>query len=180
MLQKIKGMVTVLAIAGLAVLPALAAARGAGHGPHGDGPERMAEFLGLSDEQKATWTQAHEEFRTALEPAMEAQREAADKLHKLLEADQPEALAVGKLVVAMHQQRKQLDQQHEALKQRLRATLTQEQQVKFDAAHALHGGRGAGHGPGHGFGPGLGRGRFFPGPGGPQGPRGARPQDRPF
>lgn len=169
---------------GLAAQP-VRGAEGAGdaggrraRGPH---PERMAELLGLTDEQRASWEQLREEFHAALEPLVEQQRAAADKLHQALASEQPDALSVGKLVIALHQQRKQTEQQHEALQQRLRATLSPEQQAKFDVAQALrprgHGERGFGPGgPGFGpamFGPGHSRGPR----GGGQGPgRGARPQ----
>ncbi len=164
------GMAAVVVGASLAAWPARAVDGSGGrrgHGPHGPGPERVTEFLGLTDEQKASWDQMREEFHAALEPLVEQQRASADKLRQALEAEQPDPLAVGKLVVSMHQQRKQTETQHEALQQRLRATLTPEQQVKFDAAQALSPHPGLGDfGLGRGFGP-----RMFA-PGHPRGPRG--------
>jgi Spy/CpxP family protein refolding chaperone len=170
-----KSVALVLMGLGRATQPARAAESGSDvsgrreRGPHGMGPERMVELLGLTDEQRASWQQMREEFHAALEPLFEQQRAAAEKLQQALASEQPDALTVGKLVIALHQQRRQTEQQHEALQQRLRATLSPEQQVKFDVAQALrpHGRADRGFGPG---GPGFGPGTF--GPGHPRGPRG--------
>jgi len=151
--------------AATAALPADAAGRRAMRGPHGPGSDRLATFLGLTDEQKATWEQMHQEFRESMRATFEQQRPNVEKLRAALDADQPDAAAVGRMVLAMHQQRKQMEKQHEAFQQRLRATLTPEQQVKFDAFQAL---RPARKGPGHG---GFGLGMLAPhGPGAPDGP----------
>ncbi len=153
------------------------AAGAGGPGRHGHGPGCAAEVLGLSAEQKATWQQLHEELRAALEPAHEQRQEDARKLHEALDAEQPDPAQIGRLMIAMHRQHKQAEQQHEALRARVRATLTPEQQVKFDAMRELcpHGG----HGP-QGFGPGF----FMPGPRGPRcmddPPCGASPRDSSF
>ena len=172
---------------GLALQPMVAAARAGRpeHARHFDGG-RVAEFLGLSDEQRASWTQLHEEFRAALKPGFEQQRETARKLHEALQSEAPDAQEVGKLAIALSRHHKQVEKQHEALQQRLRALLTPEQQAKFDAAHALRPRRGFGHGAGHGFGPFGGFGPHLPPPPDGEGdgpgfvPRGERPQDPGF
>lgn len=168
------GVVTISALALLgaatAALPADAAGRRAARGPHGPGGDRLATFLGLSDEQKANWEQMHQEFRESMRATFEQQRPNRDKLRAALDADQPDPAAVGSLVVSMHQQRKQMEKQHEAFQQRLRASLTPEQQVKFDAFQALRPER---RGPGRGgFGPGM---FGLHGPGAPDGPEGEGP-----
>ncbi len=171
-MQSMKSVAIVALGVGLLALPARAAdgaeRRGPGgpRGPHGMGPDRVAEFLDLSDEQKASWEQMRDEFHASVEPLFEQQRASAEKLRQALEVAQPDALAVGKLVVSMHQQRKQTEALHEALQQRLRGTLTPDQQVKFDAAQALRPQHGPGGPGGMGFGPGFG---MF---GRPEGPRG--------
>jgi Spy/CpxP family protein refolding chaperone len=170
------GVVTIgaLALLGAATtaLPAEAGGRRAMRGAHGaGGGERMATFLGLTDEQKATWEQMHKEFRESTRATFEQQRPNMEKLRAALDAEQPDAAAVGRLVIGMHQQRKQTEQQHETFQQRLRATLMPEQQVKFDAAQAL---RPRHRGLGRGFGPGV----FGPhGPGAPDAPEGEGPDD---
>lgn len=160
----------------LPATPATESGRRGPRGPHGPGGNRLATFLSLTDEQKATWEQMHQEFRESMRATFEQQRPNLEKLRAALDAEQPDAASVGRLVLSMHQQRKQMEKQHEAFQQRLRATLTPEQQLKFDAFQALRPARG---GPGHGgFGPGM----FGPhGPGGPEGPDGEGPDgDAPF
>lgn len=158
-----RSVVTITAVtllgAAAAALPAQGTARramrgpDAARGPHERGGDRMAGFLGLTEEQKAAWAQLHEEFRESMRATHEEQRPNMDKLRQALDAAQPDPATVGRLVIAMHQHRRQMEQRHEAFQQRLRALLTPEQQLKFDAAQAL---RPRSHGPGHGpFGPGM-------------------------
>lgn len=163
-----KGVVTVAtaALLGLAALPAPAAEGAQGRrlmrGPHGPGGDRMADFVGLTEEQKAQWDQMRQEFHESMRATFEQQRANGEKLREALDADQPDPAAVGRMLISMHQQRKQFERQHEALEQRLRGALTPEQQTKFDAFQAA---RPKGPMGRHGFGP-----MFVPGPGGPEGP----------
>lgn len=162
----------VVAVGAVALLGAATAAlpagggpggRGERRGPHGRGDERLAAALGLTDDQKATWQQMHQEFRESMRATFEQQRPNMEKLRAAVEAEQADPAAVGRLVLSMHQHRKEMQKRHEAFEQRLRGILTPEQQIKFDALQALRPRRGPGRG---GFGPGP------HGPGGPDGPDG--------
>jgi Spy/CpxP family protein refolding chaperone len=142
--------------AGVAQPPPAPGERGPWVGP----PERMARFLGLSEQQQDEVRKAMEERRAdhkALREKIEKNREA---MQNALEGESPDPAAVGELAIEghkLHQQQKALrDAQDEAI----RSVLTPEQRVRFDAVKALRE-EGPGRRPEGGPGPRPGRG---PGP----------------
>jgi Spy/CpxP family protein refolding chaperone len=146
-----------LAFLGTALTLALVGSAGAQppppEGPEGGGPrtgrgDGMARALGLSDAQKE---QVHKlmEGRRAEHQALREQIEAnSEQLGKALEAASPDPTAVGELAIEGHRLREQGKALRNAQDKAVRAILTPEQQVKFDAIAAM---REEG-GPG-GFGP---------------------------
>jgi Spy/CpxP family protein refolding chaperone len=101
-------------------------------GPGGPHSGMIAERLGLSDDQKASWKAIEENARTAAEPLMKAAGDARAAFEKALEADNADPASVGQLAIAMKSARKQLEAQHQATLEALKAILTPEQAAKFD------------------------------------------------
>ena len=151
---------TILAI--LAVTTLLAASApvasaqppGGSRGMHGrghDGGRDLTEFLGLSDEQRDAWRQAHKSHFEALRPTFEKIRELREQMKAELESSSPDAATVGGYVISIHQLDADLEAARGDLDGALREILTDEQETKLDAWKA------ANPGSRHGFGP--------PGPG---------------
>jgi Spy/CpxP family protein refolding chaperone len=140
------------------------AARQRGQGRDGLRPDRaraaMEEFLGLTEDQKATLTSQREEARKTLQPLMAEQRRLHQELRTALEAEGADATAVGNLMLSLHKQRQELRSLRKGFEDQRLAVLTPEQQTKLEAFKAARK-----------MGPGKGR----RGPGGP-GMRGFRPQ----
>ncbi len=124
-----------------------------GPGP-GPGPDLLAEYLGLTTEQKAAWQAAREESRTATQAIHEEKRAVMDELRTALEGT--DGCAIGNLMLENKAIDGQLKAAHEALQAKLMAVLTAEQKAKFEAFQAAMAflqqqgpGRGPGPGPGN-------------------------------
>ena len=127
-----------------------------GRGPRMGPPERMARFLDLGEEQQEEIRRVVEERRADHQALWEKLEKNRDAMQSALEGASADPAAVGELAIEghrLHQQEKRLrDAQDDAI----RALLTAEQKVRFDALKAL---REDGIGrPGGGFGPRPGRG----------------------
>ena len=131
-----------------------------GKGPRMGRVAGMSRALGLSAQQQEQVQKLMEERS----PEHEALREKLDKnrtdLEQALESANPDPAAVGELAIEGHRLHAQGRALHEAQDKAIRALLTPEQQVKFDAMKALRD-------EGMGGGPPMGR-RAFP-PGGGEG-----------
>jgi Spy/CpxP family protein refolding chaperone len=106
----------------------------------------IAEYLGLSDQQKAQWRALFSKQREQMEPVRAEARELRLKLKAALDAQPQDAAAVGDAVLAMKAQREKARAERAAFEQQLRAVLTPEQQQKLDAMKAAR--RAFGHGRG--------------------------------
>lgn len=117
---------------------------GRGFDPHfGPDPSRLAERPGLSDEQQAQLEAMRDKNRETLRPLMESARQADHSFRAALEAENPEATAVGEAALAMHAARQKVRAAHEAVFQEMMAILTPEQRDKLEQARTLFGaGRG--------------------------------------
>ena len=96
-------------------------------------PVIVAGFLGFSDTQAAQFVKLLEGLQTsvgALQPQIVARQQA---LERLLSADQPDAAAVGKLVLEMRGLQKQVGQALQSYHDGFLALLTQEQKEKTQA-----------------------------------------------
>jgi Spy/CpxP family protein refolding chaperone len=108
----------------------------------------LAQELGLTDEQKASFQALHEQHRTEMQPLMEEGRALHEKLQAALKAENPDPQAVGEATIALEQHRKSVETAQKAFHDKLAAQLTPEQKAKFDALAERHkmGGRGFGRG----------------------------------
>jgi Spy/CpxP family protein refolding chaperone len=109
---------------------------GPGHGPLGP---RFAEELGLSDEQKAQLESLRKKNEETLEPLADAARQSHETFRTALESDNPDSATVGQAALAMHAAEKALRAAHEASFEQVKAILTEEQRVKFEAARERRG-----------------------------------------
>jgi Spy/CpxP family protein refolding chaperone len=135
---------------------------GRAFGPHfGPDPSKLAELLGLTDEQQAQLKAMRDKNRETLRPLMESARQADRSFRKALEEENSEATAVGQAALAMHAARQKLQAAHEAALEEMKAILTPEQREKLEQTRARFG-------PGRGRRPGGPRGESDPasGPGG--------------
>jgi len=110
--------------------------------------EGLGEYLGLSEQQKEAFRQVHEKQRPQMEALHTKIRENREQFRKALEVASPDPVAVGELAIEGHRLREQGRALGEETDKKLRALLTPEQQVKFDAMKALRRGMGPiGDGP---------------------------------
>ncbi|HEX9202874.1 MAG TPA: periplasmic heavy metal sensor [Vicinamibacteria bacterium] len=123
--------------------------------------QRMAEYLGLTEEQQATWKSLHEQQKTEMEPLMQEGRELHQRLRTAMDAQNPDPAAVGAATLALKQHREKVKAAHEAFGERLKGVLSDEQKAKFEAFKTAHRA-----GPGR-------RGGFK----GHRGPKGGRPAE---
>ena len=103
---------TILATLTMAALLAAAAPAAFAQPPEGHramrGPGRdrghdLSEFLGLTDEQREAWSQAHKSHFEAMRPTVEKIRELREQLKTELEGASPDAATVGGYVISIHQ-----------------------------------------------------------------------------
>jgi Spy/CpxP family protein refolding chaperone len=101
-----------------------------GHMMHGD--FGFVQELGLSDEQKESAKQIHEEIWAKAEPLMEQHRQQMEEVHSLLDAGNANATEIGQKMIAAHAAMKQIEALHEEGMGRFKALLTEEQKEKLD------------------------------------------------
>jgi Spy/CpxP family protein refolding chaperone len=119
------------------------------HGPGHDRGRGLAEFLGLTEEQREAWSQAHKSHFEAQRPTLEKIRELREQLKTELDGDSPDAATVGGYVISIHQLDADLEASRGDLESALREILTDEQETKYDAWKAAN--PGPRRGPGHGW-----------------------------
>ena len=141
---------------------------GPGFGPGDRGPggppiERIAEQLGLTEEQEEQWKTLHEKERESARPLIEAAENAREAFDKALNAENADATAVGNAALAMRAAGRKLEAHHKAAFESVKAILTPEQLAKLEE----HEKRGRRPGPGGPGAPGFGAGPKArrPGPG---------------
>lgn len=138
MKSQFKGLIAVSALLALAALPALAGpgreGRGEGRGG-GHGLGRLlpsAAYLDLTADQKAAVEQMREDAKSKMQPLMERQREARREQRSLLESAQPDAAAVGRLTIEMHQSRQSVKDLMKTTEQSFVALLNADQKAKYE------------------------------------------------
>ncbi len=115
----------------------------------GRGYAALAEYLGLTDQQKTEWRTLHEQQREQMKPMMEEGRALRKKLRDAVEAATPDPKAVGEATLALEAHHKKVQAEREAFRQKLEATLDPAQKEKlkaFEAARGWDKGRGMGRG----------------------------------
>jgi Spy/CpxP family protein refolding chaperone len=118
---------------------------GAPGGPGFAGPAfgpRLAEDLGLSDDQKLQLEALRTKQRDTLRPLMESARQAHEAFRSALEAESADAGAVGRAALAMKDAEKKLRAAHTAAFEDMKAILTAEQVAQLDQWRAQHTGPG--------------------------------------
>ncbi|HEV8631906.1 MAG TPA: Spy/CpxP family protein refolding chaperone [Thermoanaerobaculia bacterium] len=124
-----------------------------GRGPDGPGsrglmdPRRLADYLQLTDEQRASARQLFEAQRDKVRPLMERQRDLRDQLDEMLDDPDASDAALGNLVKQLHANRRTLEAAHLELEGKLVAMLDAEQKAKFEQLKSVM--DGMGFGPGH-------------------------------
>lgn len=105
--------------------------------PPGPPPiDRIAAALGLSDAQKATWDDAAQTFRTTTAPLHDQTRALHDEMEALLSQANPDPVAVGQKMIAMHALRAQMDAARQTMDSTVASVLTPEQKSKLEALRA--------------------------------------------
>ncbi len=117
----------------------------------------LAEYLGLTDQQKTEWRTLHEQQREQMKPMMEEGRALRKKLRDAIESASPDPKTVGEATLALEAHHKKVQAEREAFRQKLEATLDPAQKEKLKAFEAARG-WGKGRGMGRGW-----RGRGFEG-----------------
>jgi Spy/CpxP family protein refolding chaperone len=132
----------------------MAHAQGEGTPPHdrpfgpGFGHGRLAEELGLSDEQKSQLEALRRRQQETLKPLAETARQAHESFRSALEADGTDAATVGQAALAMHAAEKKLRAAHGAAFEEMKAILTPEQRDKLEKMHEGRKGTRGPWGPG--------------------------------
>jgi len=110
--------------------------------------EHLASVLNLTDAQKASAKQLHQELWTKAQPLMTKMRQQHDELKALLDGAHPDATEIGQKVIAAHDTRAQLKAMHEDFANRFSALLNADQKAKFQEMRQRFE-HGPGDGPGH-------------------------------
>lgn len=113
--------------------------------------QHMAKKLNLTAEQQASAKQLLTDLQAKMAPVHAAQKQLHTQLEAALAAPNPDAAAVGQLVISMHQGRAQIKPVMDAFHQQLEALLTPDQLAQYKqmlAAHSSHSFRSHGHLPG--------------------------------
>lgn len=132
--------VAVLALAGVAVAAA-------GHGgPHARGPmaerflehrfERLAEYLELSEAQRSEAEALRERWLGDMRERHQANAASFETIHEMAAAENPDATAIGELVIQMHREREAMKAAHQGYRSALVELLTPEQAEKLEAWEA--------------------------------------------
>lgn len=137
-----------LALVALVAGPALArafqdgtdTAAGMGGVPHDHSMmlRHMATKLNLTAEQQASAKQLFADLKAKMAPVHQAQQQLHTQLKAALAAPNPDAAAVGQLVISMHQGRTQLKPVMDAFHQQFEALLTPDQLTQYKQMLAAH------------------------------------------
>jgi len=110
----------------------------------GRGGAALAEYLGLTEQQKTAWRALHEERREAMTPVVEEGSALRQRLREALQAPSPDPTAVGEAALALEAHRQKTRAQHEAFQTKLEGLLDPAQKEKLKAFEAARRTLGAG------------------------------------
>lgn len=102
---------------------------------------KLKTYLGLTDQQAADIQVLLKTHQTATFPLRQDLRARAQELRNALDAAQPNAAAIGQLVIAQHALKTQLQTLDLKLQSDIAAKLTPEQQQKFEQLRSRTGKR---------------------------------------
>ena len=111
--------------------------REAGANPGMRGPQALAKYLGLSDDQIAAAKQIHADTQAAIKPLAEQVKTTRQQLDAALDAASPDPAAVGALAISMHQTIVQIRAVRDAGEAKFVALLTPDQKTKFADFQAM-------------------------------------------
>jgi len=156
-----KTILAVLGVLALGVGPAAAIAQPPPPGEHGPWmgrADRMARFLGLTQQQQDQIRKLMEDRRGDCQALWEKLKTNREATQQALDNANPDPAAVGELAIEAHRLHQQMQALRDAQDKAIRDLLTPDQRVKFDAMKALRpesmgGPRGAGFGLQRGGGP---------------------------
>jgi Spy/CpxP family protein refolding chaperone len=112
------------------------------HGPQGRGGPGGARYLDLTADQKTQIQELRQSQRPQMQALAQKLRETQKRLREALDAASPDPAAIGAIALEGHELQKQMRKLHEDADAAVRALLTPEQQVKFDALQSLRRERG--------------------------------------
>lgn len=108
--------------------------------------EHLASVLNLTDAQKASAKQLHQDLWTKAQPLMAKMKQQREELKTLLSGTNPDATEIGQKVIAAHDTRAQLKAMHEDFANRFSALLNADQKAKFqEMRQRFENGDGPGH-----------------------------------
>src|SRR4051794_30112838 len=105
---------TILLVSFLLATAAAAQPRPGGPPPGGPSPERIAQYLHLTDSQRTAWESEHTTFRASTQSLVAKQRDLEKQLHTALDSGSTDACAVGGLTLQIRSVRDQMKTAHEA------------------------------------------------------------------
>jgi len=143
-MKTVLGIGGAVAIAAAAVASALAipeemGTRGGGRGRDGGRETRLAERLGLTEEQRAAWKSLHEEHEAEMEPLRQEGQELHERLQAEMKIENPDSAAVGTTFLELRKHREKLEASRKAFETRIKGILDEEQKTRFEAFRATHG-----------------------------------------
>jgi Spy/CpxP family protein refolding chaperone len=131
--------IMVAAVASALAIPEGLGPRGRGRGRDGGREARLAERLGLSEQQRAAWKSLHEEHEAEMEPLRQEGRELHERLQAEMKSENPDSAAVGTAFLELRKHREKLESSGKAYDTRLSGILDDEQKTRFEALKAAHG-----------------------------------------
>ena len=105
---------------------------GPGHGGRAIDPRRLADYLDLTDEQRAAARQLFEQQRDKVRPIFEQQRSLREQLETTLDDPAATDAALGQLVKQLHANRQSMKTAKQELRSQLKSLLDADQQAKLD------------------------------------------------
>ncbi len=107
-------------------------------GMHAGMLQKLTTKLNLTEEQQASAKQLAQDLKTKMQPIHAAQQQIHTQLKAALQAAEPDAATVGKLVIQMHQNRAQIKPIMQQYQQQFQALLTPEQLATYKQMMANH------------------------------------------
>jgi len=102
---------------------------------------RFSNALGLTADQQTQLQQMHADLMAQIQPMIQDLRTSWKQLKDMTNAASPDATAIGQKVLELKSKRDQIRSAHQQFESSFRATLTPDQQTKFDAIRKLRGER---------------------------------------
>ena len=102
----------------------------------GRGDAALAEYLGLTGQQQASWRALREQRREEMAPLVEEGKTLRARLREAIRTASPDPTAVGEATLALEAHRRKVRARHEAFQGKLESLLSPEQKEKLEAFEA--------------------------------------------